>query len=228
MKLVIFLSYIGFILVSCTAPKNQKKEVLVWPPPFGFDSVFIKDSLKHLMPILDSVYFHDQVYRRYKDIDSGRKYRNEINRLDSLNLIKITPIIEKYGILGLKEVGHFGYSAITLTIQHADLSTQEKYLPLFRAALKNKKIIPDTYALLEDRVAKRNGKMQIYGSQLMKYSNTRFELWPPIDIDNIDKRRDSIGMKETIEVYVQRFDKNWTLEKYKKELPALIKKYKLQ
>jgi hypothetical protein len=180
------------------------------------------------MPTLDSVYYHDQEYRRYKDIDSSRKYRNEIDRFDSINLVRITPIIEKYGILGLKDVGHFGHSAITLTIQHADLATQEKYLPLFKEALKNKKIIPDTYALLEDRVAKRNGKMQIYGSQLMKYSNTKFELWPPIDIDNIDKRRDSIGMRETIEVYVRRFDKKWTLEKYKKELPKLMEKYKIK
>jgi hypothetical protein len=115
-----------------------------------------------------------------------------------------------------------------MTIQHADFATQKKYLPLFREALKKKKVMPSTYAMLEDRVAHKNGQMQVYGTQVMLLSKSKAELLPAIDIDTINKRRDSIGMTETIEVYLKRFGIKWDLEKYKKDMPRLMEKYKLK
>lgn len=217
-----------FIMIGCKSQQKEHKSVGVLTPEIDFLRKGVHDSLKHLFPILDSVFYYDQLYRKNNNGDTIKKYSEKIREIDSINLKKIIPIIEKYGILGFGDIGSIGYYAITMTIQHADLATQEKYLPLFREAIKKKKVLPSNYAMLEDRVAYKNGQMQIYGTQVMLLSNGKAELLPVIDIDNIDKRRDSIGMTETIEVYLKRFGIKWNLEKYKKDMPRLMEKYKLK
>jgi hypothetical protein len=179
---------------------------------------FTKDSLKHLLPILDSVF----------NTDTIKKYKEQIRHLDSINLLKIIPIIEKYGVLGYRDVGFIGNMAIVMTIQHADISVQEKYLPLFRFAIKEKRILPSNYAMLEDWVAIKNKRMQTYGTQVLKYGKRKVELLPTIDVDNINKRRYSIGMTESIEVYLKRFGYIWNAEEYKKQLPELMKKHNIK
>jgi hypothetical protein len=65
----------------------------------------------------------------------------------------------------------------------------------------------------------REKKRQIYGSQL--YQNY---LFPVQDLDNLDKRRASVGL-EPIAEYLEDPQKKWNIETYKKELPELIKKF---
>lgn len=217
------------ILSGCQSQKNSNhKPVPELTPEKDFLRIGVHDSLKHLLPILDSVLYYDQMYRKGKKGDAIKIDAKEINRLDSLNLIKVTPIIEKYGILGMGDIGMIGHMAIVMTIQHADLATQEKYLPVFKAAVKRKKVMPSTYAMLEDRVLTKNQKLQIYGTQVMLHSNGKAELFPVLEPDSINVRRKSIGMAETIEVYLKQFGIDWNLEKYKKDLPRLIEKYKIK
>ncbi len=62
-----------------------------------------------------------------------------IDENDSTNLIQVINILETYGWLGADAVGEQGNATIFLVIQHADLKTQEKYLPMMRQAVKNGK-----------------------------------------------------------------------------------------
>lgn len=190
---------------------------------------------KPLVAILDSIYIEDQKYRQQID-GIEKKYGWEskemkahwkiINEKDSINLIKVKSILDKYGWLGADVVGEQGNSTLFLVIQHSDQATQEKYLPMMREAVKNGKAQSSSLALLEDRVALRQGKRQIYGSQIGRDPETQiYYVLPLEDPDNVDKRRAEVGLGPLSE-YVNHWQIKWDVEQYKKDLPKLEEKTK--
>jgi hypothetical protein len=189
-----------------------------------------------LIAKLDSIYSDDQSYRiqaqelQKKHGNNSDEFKNLwkiVHTKDSLNLIKITSILDKYGWLGADIIGNQGNSTLFLVIQHADLKTQEKYLPMMRDAVKNGKAYGSSLALLEDRIEIRNGRKQIYGSQIGMTVDNKYYVSPLLDPENVNKRRASVGLG-TLEEYVKNWDMKWDVEQYKKDLPYLIeiqKKY---
>jgi hypothetical protein len=144
-----------------------------------------------------------------------------INLKDSINLIKVEAIIQKYGWLGQNKIGSQGNTTIFMVIQHSNLKTQEKYLPLLREAVKNGNAKANHLALMEDRVALRQGRKQIYGSQVsINYKTNEVYVLPIEDPDNVDKRRASVGLSSIAE-YVGEMGIKWDLEQYKKDLPLI-------
>jgi hypothetical protein len=89
-----------------------------------------------------------------------------MNEKDSLNLIKVEKILNEHGWLGANVIGKQGNKTLFLVIQHSDLETQLRYLPIMREAVKNGNAKGKDFALLEDRIAIKQGKRQIYGSQI--------------------------------------------------------------
>ncbi|MBT2621972.1 MULTISPECIES: DUF6624 domain-containing protein [Chryseobacterium] len=190
---------------------------------------------KPLVEMLSNIYIEDQKYR--KEIDGiEKKYGQNskeikdhwkmIDEKDSLNLIEVKKILDKYGWVGPDVVGGQGSTTLFLVIQHADLATQEKYLPMMRDAVKNGKAQGSSLALLEDRVALRQGKKQIYGSQIGRDQQTQVYFVSPLeDPDNVDKRRAEVGLPPLAE-YVSNWQIKWDVEQYKKELPKLEEKTK--
>ena len=186
---------------------------------------------KPLIAQLDSIYNEDQKYRLQSD-EIEQKYgrdSKEIKELwktihikDSVNLVKITALLDKYGWLGYDVIGNQGTSTLFLVIQHSDLKTQVKYLPLMREAVKNGNAAPSNLALLEDRVLMRQGKKQIYGSQIARNDKGEYYVFPMTDPDNIDKLRSEMGL-QSIADYVKNWNIVWDVEKYKKQLPILEK-----
>lgn len=57
---------------------------------------------------------------------------------DSINLIKIKAILDKYGWLGEEIVGDKGVVTLVLMIQKSDPKTQEKYLPMILETVRKK------------------------------------------------------------------------------------------
>jgi hypothetical protein len=147
-----------------------------------------------------------------------------IVQYDSLNLISIVNILDKYGWLGPEIIGEQGNSTLFLVIQHADITTQQKYLPMMREAVKKGNARASSLALLEDRILLRTGKNQIYGSQIGIDSETNLNYVLPLDDpDNVDKRRAEVGLQPLAD-YISHWNLTWDVEAYKKELPALIEK----
>jgi hypothetical protein len=97
---------------------------------------------------------------------------------------------------------------------------------MIREAVKKGNADPANLALLEDRVALRQGKKQIYGTQLA-YDETTGESYvqPLEDPDNVDNRRAAIGL-ETLQDYLSGVGMKWDPEEYKKKLPELLAKHK--
>ena len=182
-----------------------------------------KDLDKPLVAILESIHQEDQKYRQQiNDIEKKYGWKSDemtahwkiINEKDSINLIKIEKILDERGWLGANIIGEQGNGTLFLVIQHSDLETQLKYLPMMRDAVKIGNARASSLALLEDRVALKQGKRQIYGSQIHSDKNGEKFVAPLIDPENVDKRRAEVGLG-TISEYVAIWDLTWDVEKHK-------------
>lgn len=151
-----------------------------------------------------------------------KKLWSEIHITDSTNLVKVCEILDKYGWLSPDVVGDNGNRTLFLVIQHSDLATQVKYLPMMREAVKKGAAQPSHLALLEDRVALRQGNKQIYGSQISSDPKTGEAYVQPLDDpDHVDERRAAVGL-EPLAKYVKYWKIKWDVEEYKKNLPHYL------
>jgi len=189
---------------------------------------FSIDNTKLNKPLSDSlaaIYNSDQLtrmaYFQAKEqnkpaafVDSLLK---DMKETDYENLKKVNAIIRDNGWLGPQTVGIDGAQGLFLVIQHADLETQEHYLPLIKKAEKKGEILSSNLAILEDRICMRNGRNQIYGSQGFTDKETgKKYIYPIGNIDDLEERRKTMGMRP-----MKDYVKGWNLEEYKKDLPDI-------
>jgi hypothetical protein len=184
---------------------------------------------------LDSIFENDQKHRRevmqiinqfgWGSKEAEAKWK-EIKPIDSLNLLIVTQLIDTKGWLGSEIIGGKGNHTLFLVIQHADLQTQEKYLPVMKEAVTKGNANAKSMALLEDRVALGQGKKQIYGTQIGTDAETGENYILPLeDPLHVDERRIQVGLTPMIE-YVKRWGINWDPETYNKSIPNIESKYK--
>lgn len=190
---------------------------------------------KPLQEKLLAIFEDDQSIRKeyisaQKEFGYKSKQVDSLGRImaykDSINVITVTEILDNYGWVGPDKVGGQANHTLFLVIQHAELKTQQKYLPMMREAVKNKNASSRTLAFVEDRVALREGRRQIYGSQIGYDNETQKSYVLPLDDpDNVDKRREEAGLGLLAD-YVKLSGIDWNVEEYKKELQAIEEKYK--
>lgn len=178
-----------------------------------------------LINTLESINTRDQELRQSVN-DIGNKYGwnskemqlhwNKIKIQDSLNLAVIQNIIDNRGWLGADIIGKKGTSTLFLVIQHSDISTQEKYLPIMRNAVIDGKMLAGNLALTEDRVLLRKGERQLYGTQIgTNRDGTRY-IAPISDPENVNERRKRIGLS-SIEEYISNWNLKWNAKEHEKD-----------
>jgi hypothetical protein len=182
---------------------------------------------KPLQAKLLAIYDNDQPIRQQflsaqQEFGHQSKQVDSLGKLmlykDSVNLVKVTEILDQYGWVGANKVGGQANQTLFLVIQHSDLQTQQKYLPIMREAVKNNNASGSALALLEDRVALGEGKKQIYGSQIGYDMETDKNYVLPLDDPgNVDKRRTEVGL-DLLGDYVKNWNIIWNVEEYKKFL----------
>ncbi|HSO75448.1 MAG TPA: DUF6624 domain-containing protein [Blastocatellia bacterium] len=137
--------------------------------------------------------------------------------IDKKNLARLEQIIKVNGWPRKSVVGSTASLAAFLILQHADYEYQKKYFPLVNEALKKGEIEPSRVALLEDRILVREGKEQIYGTQLKRNETTgKYELSPIKDEENLDKRRAAVGLSPIAE-YLKTFGLEYVPPKKKQQ-----------
>ena len=167
---------------------------------------------KELVRELDEIFNADQKYRVMNN-EYMKKYPAESKELkdlwmtirinDSLNLIKVKKILDEHGWLGPDSIGDRGNTTLFLVIQHSDLKTQEKYLPMMEDAVEHGQAQMSQLALLVDRIEMGNGRPQIYGSQVTNV-NGKPVFYKIADEAHVNERRAEAGL-EPIEEYAQHF-----------------------
>ena len=168
---------------------------------------------KELIKQLNDIYKADQFYRN--KVHTGYRNFPRMAASDSINQIKVKKILDQRGWLSPEIIGERGSTTLFLVIQHSDIETQLKYLPMMREAVMKGSAKGNDLALLEDRVALGQGKKQIYGSQIWKNKETnQYYVAPLVDPENVNKRRKEVGLLN-MEDYVRRWNIDWEIEKVK-------------
>lgn len=185
---------------------------------------------KDLVAVLDKIYFDDQSARsqimaKEKEYGKGSKemdaFWQTILKKDAINLKKVSKILDENGWPAIKRIGKRGTTTLFLVIQHADQKTQEKYLPMIKKAVADNNLPKRQYAMFYDRLVLRQGKKQVYGTQLaMSKEREKPYVLPLKDPKNVDKRRTEIGLN-TMQENLNRWNLIWDVEAYIKALLAI-------
>ena len=182
-----------------------------------------KQQLDSLTVVLEKISVDDQKYRNVWDSTMQRfgigspefiDLIKKMNTQDSINMVMTGNILDVYGWLGKEQVSADASEALFLVLQHAELESQLKYLPMMKQAVADKKAKGSSYTLLVDRTKMRQGKFQVYGSQLNYDAKGRLHIFPIADEPNLNKRRQSIGLPP-MQAYLDLFNQqlHYTLPK---------------
>ena len=190
---------------------------------------------KDLVAVLDKIYFDDQSTRnqiRSMEEKYGRKSKQmddfwqTILKKDSINLIKVSKILDERGWPNKKIIGKRGTSTLFLVIQHANQEAQEKYLRLIEKAVAENNLPKRQYAMFYDRLVLRRGERQIYGTQLAINNESKPPYVLPLeDPINVDIRRAKMGLN-TMQENLNRWNLTWDAKAYLRKLPAIEAKEK--
>ena len=118
------------------------------------------------------------------------------DEIDTRNLARLEEIVRHHGWPGRSLVGEEASGAAFLILQHADLTRQKKYFPLVKKAAAEREARLADAAMLEDRILMREGKKQIYGTQVHSGPETggKLELYPIEDEGHVEERRAAVGL----------------------------------
>jgi hypothetical protein len=118
----------------------------------------------------------------------------EMQRIDRKNAKRLAEIVDEHGWPGKRLVGEDGASAAWLIVQHAthDLDLMKRCLEKMRA-LPETEVSAKDVGYLSDRLELRQGRKQIYGTQL-RVEKGELVLEPIDDPDKVDERRAAIGL----------------------------------
>ena len=185
---------------------------------------------KELVTVLDEIYFDDQSTRNQirpmeekygrgsKEMDA---FWQTILKKDSINLIKVSKILDENGWPDKTLIGERGTSTLFLVIQHANQESQEKYLDLIENAVKTDNLPKRQYAMFYDRLILRRGERQVYGTQLATSDASKTPYVLPLrDPENVDKRRLEMGLN-SMQENLNRWNLTWDVEAYIKNLSAI-------
>ena len=137
----------------------------------------------------------DQCARR---LWSRPSYRRTVQRLQQLirldlsNTRRLKQIIAQHGWPGRTVVGPIGGQAAWLLVQHADhdLAFQQRCLPLLEQAVQDQEASTSMWAYLTDRVRVKEGRPQVYGTQL----DGMLQVLPMEEETRVDERRAEVGL----------------------------------
>ena len=136
-------------------------------------------------------------------------------KINEENLDRIIEIIDTKGWPKKSVVKEDAALTVFLVIQHADLETQKKYLPIMKEAANNGEADWSSLALLIDRVNLGEGKEQIYGSQIYRNEDGSFYVKDLEEPEYVNQRRKEVGLGP-IEDYLSRYGIEWTVEQKEK------------
>lgn len=148
-----------------------------------------------------------------------------MQKIDSLNVLKVERIIAQYGYPGKTMVGEPENTAVFFVIQHSNKI--QRYYPLIEKAGKSGELPFKYTAMMLDRKLGGEGKEQVYGTQVFMQTiknpktgkKKPFSYVVPIkDPKNVNKRRREAGFDSTVEENALRLGvvyKIYTLEEIK-------------
>lgn len=177
-----------------------------------------RKTLDSLRIELELIFKKDQTFRKiYLDAEKklGKNsiemeyFWEVVENQDKILEKKVTKIIDKYGWLGISQVGRLANTSLWAILQHGSVKSKEKYAPLLKKSVLKKESHAIHYARLIDRMLINSKRPQLYGTQYT-YDNPPvfFEIKEP---KYINKRRKEIGLN-SIEEFAKSRNLVWTVK----------------
>lgn len=123
---------------------------------------------------------------------------DRMRRTDATNLGRTQAILKQYGYPGKSLVGAPTNEAAWHVIQH-NPALIPQYLPMMKTAAEKGELPFFRYAVMLDRQLQREGKEQLYGSQVIGYNGQPPFVWPIQDPAHVNQRRKQAGFATTVE-----------------------------
>src|SRR5205085_10484583 len=133
-------------------------------------------------------------------IDAGELYKYEYHHrmaeVHGKNNARLREIIERHGWPGHSPVGEDGCEAAGRIAQHAtlDLELRERCLESLKLAVAVGDAPAWQLAMLTDSVLFQQGRPQVYGCITVGDGNGGAVLWKTEDLENVDVRREEVGL----------------------------------
>ena len=165
-----------------------------------------EDTQKHrqeMMGMMDRLATSDseKVAKKWKQVVDRQ------NTLDIRNRQRLDEIVKENGWPKISSFGEDASGVAFLIVQNAELDYQKKYLPLIKEAVTRNEARASDLAMLEDRILTREGKKQLYGTQIRLNQKTQvMELYPIEDEERVDTRRASVGLAPLAQYMKKAFD----------------------
>ncbi len=226
------ISIISLIIIASCNNKMKPSEFHTKRMGFlknfkDFTTLNTPTKYKNLIDTLKNVYYDDQLYRDNKEPKYYLQNYKKQDVLDKKNQTIILSILDRYGYLGIKDVGFIGNAAISITLDHAPYDIKLRYLPIIEAAFQNKNMSPGLYTIYKDKMAMKEHRLQEYGTQIITL-NTGYSFYP-LDINKTEINRKRIGLKQDLKSYLRTFfNTEFDSAKYVEILPDLIKKFDIK
>lgn len=114
--------------------------------------------------------------------------------VDRVNTRRLKEFVHSCGWPRKSVHGERATGAAWLLAQHSEPEAQRGFLTFLKIAVKAGEASPSDLAYLTDRIASRDGRPQLYGTQLIQKTPCEFEFEPLDDRVKVNARRKAIGM----------------------------------
>ncbi len=177
-----------------------------------------KQQLDSLKTELEIIFKKDQAFRRIyieaenilgKDSFEMEYFWEVVEAQDKVLEKSVTSIIDKYGWLGISQVGRLANTAEWGVLQHGTVASKEKYAPLLKASVLKNESQATHYARLIDRMLINSNRPQLYGTQI-NYDAAVPAFYEIKDPELIDKRRKELGLN-SIQEFAKSRNLEWTI-----------------
>lgn len=167
---------------------------------------------------LEKILIIDQKIRsdsEFPDINAPdsvfKQYTIKADRIDSINGVYVSKVIDKYGWLERSKIGGTASVALFMVVQHGSIEMIEKYLPKLKEVADMGEAKLTHYCLMLDRLLMDTGKKQVYGTQASSVlrENGGFAIWPIENPENVNDLRKRAGFKLTIEEYAKELESDY-------------------
>jgi hypothetical protein len=195
MKKFVFFFVVSFVLLSAFAPSATLAQDSVKPVEVGVSKIKA-DERAALRAELEAIHESDQQHRKLmgsvKTPEEMTALWGKQNLIDAANQTRVEEIIKQYGWPGQTEFGAKAAQAAFLVLQHAALEIQKRHFLTLQQAMESGELRKADFALFDDRIRIREGRPQLYGSQV---ANNRMSFQPIEDEVNVDKRRAAMDLQ---------------------------------
>lgn len=172
---------------------------------------------------LKKIYSKHQLHRQVLNTPSKNEGLSQFQKdslltlqqsLDSINIKEVVDIYDNLGIPGKSLVGDAFAATHLIVLRNANITSQEKYLPLIIESADEDELDWTRVSNYIDRLKEKKGEKQIYGSLVKTNERTGLRYFYPIENPEvIDSTRNLVGL-EPINSYAQRFGIEWDISKH--------------